>query len=199
MLRLRDIMTRELVTVSPELSLRDAVDLLTTRHITGAPVVAGGKVVGVVSLTDLAEFAASTPGVPTQRQEVAEWGDFENAVDWFDGEEPPSAFFLQLWDDAGADVSERMSEADSPEWNVLEAHTVAEVMNRKVAALSSETPVEHAATVMRRAAIHRVLVMDNGNLLGVVTTTDIADAVADHKLTTRVYVFGAEAGRRGAQ
>jgi len=198
MLRLRDIMTRELVTVSPELSLRDAMDLLTTRHITGAPVVAGGKVVGVVSLTDLAEFAASTPGVPTQRQEVAEW-EFENAVDWLDGEEPPSAFFLQLWDDAGADVSERMSEADSPKWNVLEAHTVAEVMSRKVAALSSETPVEHAATVMRRAAIHRVLVMDNGNLLGVVTTTDIADAVADHKLTTRVYVFGAKASERGAR
>ncbi len=40
MLRLRDIMTTELVTVAPELSLRDAMELLVTSHVSGAPVVA---------------------------------------------------------------------------------------------------------------------------------------------------------------
>jgi CBS domain-containing membrane protein len=64
MLRIHDIMSTDVVTLSPEASLRDAMDVLTTHHITGAPVVTGRKVVGVVSLTDLAEFAASSPGVP---------------------------------------------------------------------------------------------------------------------------------------
>ena len=42
---------------------------------------------------------------------------------------------------------------------------------------------------MREHAIHRVLVMEQDRLRGIVTTSDIAAAVADHKLTTRTYVF----------
>lgn len=197
MLRLKDIMTRDVLTVSPELSVRDAMELLTSRHISGAPVVSRGKVVGVVSLTDLAEGAAAAPGVPTQRPEIAEWGEFEAPLEWIEGDEPPAAFFAEMWEDAGADVAERMAEAMGPEWNMLEELTVGETMNRKVSALAPDTPVEEAADVMRRAAIHRVLVMENGELLGVVTTTDVTDAVADHLFTNRVYVFGTHAGERG--
>ena len=69
MLRLRDIMTTDVLTVSPELTIRDAMALLSTRHVSGAPVVASGKVVGVLSGTDLLEFAAALPGVPSQRPE----------------------------------------------------------------------------------------------------------------------------------
>jgi CBS domain-containing protein len=58
MLRVRDIMTTDVVTLSPDLSLRDAMALLTRRHISGAPVVSAGRVVGVASLTDFADFAA---------------------------------------------------------------------------------------------------------------------------------------------
>jgi CBS domain-containing protein len=32
--------------------------------------------------------------------------------------------------------------------------------------------------------------MDDGVLVGIVSMKDIADAVADHKLTDRMYVFG---------
>jgi CBS domain-containing protein len=102
-----------------------------------------------------------------------------------------------MWEDAGADVAERMADTGGPEWNVLEEHTVGETMNRTVSALPPDTPVEHAAEVMRRATIHRVLVMEDGKLLGVVTTKDITDAVADHRFTNRVYVFGNPASDRG--
>ena len=61
MLKLRDIMTRELVTLSPEHSLREAMSILSSRPISGAPVVTNGKVVGVVSLTDLAGNSSQTP------------------------------------------------------------------------------------------------------------------------------------------
>lgn len=189
MLALRDIMTHDVVTMSPDLSLRDAMDLLTTRHISGAPVVANGKVVGVVSLTDLAEFAAATPGVPTEHPEQTEWGDFDEPVEWPADEEPPSAYFVQLWDDAGADVSERLQSSSGPEWNVLEEHTVGEAMSRSVASLPAATSVQRAAEVMQRFGIHRVIVMDDGALVGVVTTKDISDAVADDRLTKRVYVY----------
>lgn len=200
MLRLQDIMTKDVVTVSPELSLRDAMELLTREHISGAPVVARGRVVGVISLTDLAEFAAATPGVPTQRPELAEWGEFENPADWLDDDElPAAAFFAEQWEDAGSDVLQRIENVAGPEWNVLEEHTVGEAMTRVVMSLTPETPVEHAATVMRRASIHRVLVMENNHLLGVVSTKDISDAVADHRFSERVYVFGHPAEHRGSK
>jgi CBS domain-containing protein len=183
-------MTTDVVTLSPDLSLRDAMALLTRRHISGAPVVSAGRVVGVASLTDFADLAAQSPGVPTYRQPVDEPDDWENVGDQAYADVPPAAYFADLWDDAGADATQRMDQTETPEWNALEDHTVAETMNRRISMLPPDAPVDHAAAVMRRAGIHRVLVMEGGNLLGVVTTTDIANAVADHRLTTRVYVFG---------
>ena len=43
MLRLRDIMTTDVVTVSPESTIREAMELFASRHISGAPVVAGNR------------------------------------------------------------------------------------------------------------------------------------------------------------
>lgn len=191
MLRLHDIMTRDLVTLSPEHTLREAMSILTSKHISGAPVISNQKVVGVVSLTDLAELASSTPGVPTERPELLEWGEWDEPVDLPEGEEPPSAYFQRLWDDSGADVGERMAEPTGPEWDTLGELTVGEAMSRRIQSLAPETSVEEAAQFMRAHSIHRVLVIVEGELLGVATTTDIAEAVADRKLTTRTYVFGA--------
>ena len=76
------------------------------------------------------------------------------------------------------------------EWNFLEEHTVSEAMTRTpVHALTPDIFVTIAADYMRRAKIHRVLVMKGQRLLGVVTTTDITNAVADGKLTAHTYVF----------
>lgn len=202
MLKVRDIMSKNVVTVPPTLSLRDAMDLLTSRHISGVPVTTNRKVVGVISLTDFAEFAAATPGVPLSGAQPDDAlldeasADWDNAADVDEGELAP-AFYSALWDDAGADVLERMHQARSTEWNVLEEHTVAEAMSRKLTALPPEAPVDHAADVMRRAGIHRVLIMDGGDLVGVVTTRDIANAVADHRVKSREYVFGERANDRG--
>src|SRR5213075_2597347 len=111
MLRLQDIMTRDIVTVSPEISIRDAMVLFSERHIGGAPVIANSTLVGVVTLTDLAELASSLPGVPTQRPSQAEWGAFEDPLSWVDDESPPMVYYADLWDDSGADVAARIAEA----------------------------------------------------------------------------------------
>jgi CBS domain-containing protein len=203
MLRLRDIMTTDLVTMSPDATLRDTAEVLSTRHFSGAPVVAGGKVVGVISLTDLAAFAASAPGVATARPQVVDMGEVEGevdaATDWADGDEPPARFFTEMWADVGEDVSKRFAETEEPEWNVLEEHTVSEVMNRTLCRLPPQTLVDEAARFMHTAGVHRVLVMSGETLLGLVTTKDISDAVAEHKLVTRTYLFdpGSKFSERG--
>jgi CBS domain-containing protein len=173
------------------------MDTFVSRRISGAPVVEGGGVVGVVSATDLLQFAASLPGVPTQRDLAPDLLD-DVAGDDIDvpdtsrerRDEPAAVFFTDLWDDAGATVVERMAVSTTAEWNSLEEHTVSEAMTRApVHSLTPETFVTMAADYMRRAKIHRVLVMTGKKLVGLVTTSDITNAVADGKLTVHTYVF----------
>jgi CBS domain-containing protein len=50
----RDIVTRDMVTVSPDTSTRDAAALMSEHQVRRLPVVDGGRLVGIVSLGDLA-------------------------------------------------------------------------------------------------------------------------------------------------
>jgi CBS domain-containing protein len=52
MLNVRDVMTRRVVSVSPETPLKEAAVLLVERRISGLPVVDRGKVVGILSEAD---------------------------------------------------------------------------------------------------------------------------------------------------
>ena len=178
MVRVRDLMSVELVTVSPELTLRETVELFAARHIGGAPVVAEGRVLGVISASDVLAFEAVTPGVPAERPEQTEW-ELETVEDWEEGDEPAAAFFSDMWADAGADVAERFRNLGAPEWDVLAEHTVAEAMTPSVCAVSPDTELAEAARYMLRRKIHRVLVMEGGKLVGILTTTDILRAVAE--------------------
>lgn len=183
MIRLRDIMTTEIHALEPGDSLRTAAELFSSEHISGAPVLQGGRAVGVVSTTDLLELDATTPGAPTRRTEEAEWGQFEapESYEWSE-DEPPAVYFTELWADAGADVLERFRETDRPEWDVLDEHTVADVMTRSVFALSPDTGADEAARFMLDNDVHRVLVLEDDELVGVVTTTDLVRAVAQYGL-----------------
>jgi acetoin utilization protein AcuB len=47
------VMSRSVVTLQPQQTLRDAIDLLRSKHIRHLPVVEGGKLVGIVSDRDV--------------------------------------------------------------------------------------------------------------------------------------------------
>jgi CBS domain-containing protein len=193
MLPLREIMTADVVTVTPETTLREAMELLAQRHLSGAPVVSGGKLVGVVSATDLMAFVAALSGVPTERDTSDDWGEWPEASieqDVEQGSESSSAFFSELWDDAGALVTERIANVAGPEWNMLEEHDVSEVMTRApLSTLGPDASADSAADLMRRNGIHRVLITHGDELLGVVSALDIVKAAADHRFTSRTYAF----------
>lgn len=178
MIHVRDIMSTELITVSPQLSLRDLVDLLAKEHLGGAPVVSAGHAVGVVTLDDVAAFLASQPVVPTEGAEELVF-DVETA-DEFEAEgDAASAFFLDTWADVGADVAERFADERSPEWDLLGEHTVEEVMSRRLWTVTPGDRVDQAARRMTEAGVHRLLVVENGHPCGIVSTSDITRAVAE--------------------
>jgi len=182
MLKVRDLMTTELVTFSPELSLRNAVEVLARRHLTGAPVVAGGDLVGVISMSDILDFESNLPAVPTARGGEVEQGEWEPPGEWEEGGEAPGAFFEDMWADAGADVLERFEELEGPEWDLLAEHTVAEAMTRVVCSVRPETTVRDAARRMVEGQIHRVVVKENGRVAGILSAMDVVRAVAAGRL-----------------
>lgn len=191
MLRLRDIMTTDLVALSPTTTLRDAADVLASHHIGGAPVLDGGTVVGVVSATDILAFAAAAPPTPleTEPEGDDEWSVAAERARWEEEEDPPACWFTERWSESGDDVVERFDESDDAPGDVLGAHRVEEVMTREVVALPAMTEVSAAAARMRAADVHRLLVTERGRLVGIVTTTDVARAVADGLVARRTYVF----------
>ena len=185
MLRLRDIMTRDVITLDPEMTLRDALEVLTGRHISGAPVVEANRVVGVLSAMDIIEFLATTPGVP----DVTNADDEGEAAGLDESAEASAAYFVDFWSDAGADVAERFNDINAAAWDLLTEHTVGEAMSRTVVALPPTADARAAADAMQRAQAHRVLVIDNGKLAGIVSALDIARAVAQRRLDSRHYVY----------
>jgi len=66
MTTVRDVMTSDVISVAPDAPLKDVVALLITRRVGGLPVVQDGRVIGVVSETDvLAKEAASSEEPPS--------------------------------------------------------------------------------------------------------------------------------------
>ena len=58
----KDIMRKHVVTVDPQMTVQDVVQLFSDRQITGAPVVEEGeKLIGVISQTDLLRYQRRAP------------------------------------------------------------------------------------------------------------------------------------------
>jgi len=176
-------MTAELVTVSPDLTLQEVARVFAASAITGAPVVSGRELVGVISTTDLVEFETTNPGSPRQRENQIDWGEIDT-LPVLDGSEEsePGLYFTEMWDDSGADVLERF-QSDSPEWNRMAETTVGTVMTASVVSLPPTSSVQEAAQIMVQARVHRILVVDDGGeLVGLVSSSDIVQAVSERGL-----------------
>lgn len=174
-----EIMTKDVVTVDPEASLRDALETFRADDVSGAPVARNDELVGVISITDLLEFEATSPGVPASRPQQTDWGEFEAPDVWEEGSETPAAFFVDYWSDAGAEITTRFAEEQQPEWDLLENHVVAEVMTRTVVSVGPGSTIKEAAERMLKADVQRILVIEDGELVGIVTSTDVVRAVAE--------------------
>lgn len=170
MLKLKDFMTRDVAVLTPDDTLRDAVALFSERFITGAPVVAGNDVVGVVSAMDIMDFTASTD---RQREgSDSEWDLDEVPSD------VTSSYFTDLWEEG----AELMNESPTIAHDVLAEHTVAEIMTHNVLLLPPDTEVHDAAAFMIEHGVHRVLVAADGQLEGLVSTTDFLRLIAERRL-----------------
>ena len=182
MLRLRDIMTTNVLTVSPDAPLGEVADLLARNRVIGIPVVAGRRVLGVVTTGDLLAVLGSTPS-----RIEAEAGDDAPAADMTvldDDSDEAALYFTDLWAEDVSDLSERFERAAGAARDPFDDHVVADAMTPVRHVLGPGAPVRAAADLMRRTGDHRVLVMKDRELLGIVTTSDIVRAVSEGRLGT---------------
>lgn len=171
-LTVKDIMMRDVVTVTPELSVADLIRLLEFEQISGAPVVASGRVVGVVSVTDVLRLAAHGAEVAAGDTSVdREWPVEEQGDEELKRDRARLAYFLDPEDFPGLFESKEGVA-------VFSQSTVRDIMTPATFSVHPSTTVPELARFLCRGRIHRSLVLDGLKIEGIVTTFDIARAVA---------------------
>jgi CBS domain-containing protein len=176
MLKLTDIMTTDVLTLRPDNTLRDAIELFSGNHISGAPVLDDGTLTGVLTAIDVMDAVAAEQRTPVTGGQA--WIDDED--DLHDVEaETASYFMMSEYDEP--DLGE-LGSAVTEGSDLLDRLTVADAMTRSIAELESDVEIHEAAQYMLQRGIHRVLVVNDGQLEGLVSTTDFLRAIAERRL-----------------
>jgi CBS domain-containing protein len=171
MLSLRDIMTPEVITVGADTPLAEVAELFATEGISGVPVVTAHRVLGVVSASDVMDFSAADFG-----EQTSGGGPLWESAGETRDEPQVAPFYYDPWTD-------RQQPIEADEWDPAQASlfgefTAADVMTRRLYALAPDTPIDEAAGYMVARGIHRVLVIEDDTLVGIVTSMDFVRAVA---------------------
>lgn len=148
MLNASDIMTTDVITVTPETSVLELADILFKKRINGVPVVDNeGNVLGIVSQSDLLDQAKKLH-IPT---------------------------VITILDAVIVLKTEKQMEK---EIRKISGNRVTDIYTRKVVSVREDTPVDEIATLMSRKRIHSIPVMDGKKLVGIVGKSDIIRALS---------------------
>jgi CBS domain-containing protein len=186
-----DAMSRAVVTVPHDLLLREAARRLADAGVHGAPVVDGaGRLVGVLSVTDLARWAADQSAAPAggprtcpfwvQRPGPGGGGVAACTLPW------GSCVFQRRQAGAGGEPLTACAQPTGVcfEWSVLEPEAlpdgeVRHYMTPDPVTAAEAAPVPELARRMIDAAVHRLIVVDEQfRPVGVVSGTDLLAALA---------------------
>jgi len=143
MLKARDIMTRDVITVSPDTDILQAARLLLDNHINGLPVIdQDGKLKGIICQADLI----------TQQEKL-----------------PIPSFFVLL-DSA---IPLNLPKHIEKEVHKITAAKVRDAMTPRPVTVGPDASLEDIATLMVKHNIHTLIVMDQDKLVGVIGKEDI--------------------------
>ena len=156
----RNLMRTDVQTLSPSDTIETALALFEESRISGAPVVADGRLVGVLTLSDVASPEHQRDGRLRTR------GDYELS-------EPVGE---ELTDEVDPEEVVFRKEDYSPE--VLGRELVGDWMSSGVVSVPPSAPLQRVCEVMAQKSIHRVFVTEGERLLGVISSLDVVRHVA---------------------
>jgi len=144
-----DAMVRDVVALTGETSLDAASRLFTLHQISGAPVVDDvGRPLGVVSRSDLLDIERPRSGTPGSR------------------------FYYRIWNGDICAVG-----LLTPQTPTEQPGVVKDVMSAPMVTIGADATVEEAGRIMVDLHVHRLFVLDNGRLVGIVSALDCLRAV----------------------
>ena len=176
----QEFMTQPIQSISPHRSILDASRLMETQHIKRLPVLAKGKLVGIITQTDLIRALTH---VGTLEDVAAIMSTSVQTIS-------PDA---TVTEGAALMIKERISSLvvfadDRPVGMLTERDMLAkvtarhavpsslrvrDVMSYPVVTINRDCSVFGAARTMDERRVHRLVVVDEGKLAGIVTQTDI--------------------------
>ena len=143
MLKVKDIMTREVISVSPETEIANAAKILLEKRINGLPVIdASGRLVGVLCQSDLVAQQKSIP--------------------------IPSVFTLMESFIPLTSIKRIDKEVEK-----IAALTVKQAMTPNPVTVDPETDIEDVAKLMVDKKYHTLPVMEGGKVVGIVGKEDV--------------------------
>jgi CBS domain-containing protein len=143
MLKVKNIMTKEIISVSPETEIAKAAKILLEKRINGMPVIdAFGRLVGIICQSDL---VAQQKGIPI-----------------------PSVFTL-LESYIPLTSTKRLDK----EMKKIAALTVREAMTPDPVTVSLETDIEEVAKLMVDKKYHTLPVVEGDKIVGIVGKEDV--------------------------
>lgn len=151
-----DLMTQEVVSVAPDMSLKEVDRVLLSYGVSGAPVVEDGVLVGVVSRADVVRFLYA------EQSEAARISGFYT-----------SPFPIPI------PALEQLARGTRRITEDMAHKTVREIMSTDVRAVSPQADVREVASLMASEGFHRVPVLEQGKLVGIVTSLDLVRRLAE--------------------
>lgn len=153
----RDIMNTRVLSVRDDMAVAEVAAFLVDHELSGAPVRdVGGKLVGVVSVTDVVRAAAE--GGEGVARDQADPG-----------------FYVRGWDEKWSPDEARALRVRGSD------STVADIMTPAVYTVPEDTPVSDLAEIMIDSHIHRLLVTRGGEVVGIVSTTDLLGLLVERE------------------
>ena len=143
-----DVMNPQVLAVRPDMTVHELAEFLTENQITGAPVLdRNGRLVGVVSETDIIESESERAGMVRDRSDPE--------------------FDLRGWEDSANPDEIRDLHVESADLFVRD------IMTPAAYTVPHDTPVPRLAQTMVAGRIHRLLVTREGSVVGIVTSLDL--------------------------
>ena len=191
-LRAADLMTRDPITVSEEMSIADLCDLFQEKNINGAPVVdRQGRLVGVVAQDDIIYGAMGHPDpvLPPAATDLAGGGTLPDGAGREAAGQGPSlhrsrrviARLRERTLSALPDVAPRPGER--PFWADQRAASdplrmpVKAIMTSPAISAEEATPITDLCHVMWNLRIHRVPIVRGGHVTGLISSMDLCRAI----------------------
>ena len=157
--QVREAMRSEVRVVAPDMPLPEVERRFIDAGVSGFPVVEHGKLVGVVTRSDIV------------RQLCVEQSLAEMVSD----------YYLDI-DDFEQNSSETLDDIGDRLGRRIERLHVADVMRKTLLSVSPDDPLAAAVQVLLKHRVHRVLVTQAGRLVGIVTALDLVRFFAEQEL-----------------